>query len=205
MASRSNTPCWEALKFSFSFSHQADDWKAFCTRALDYLEALNINTYEPDNTMTGWKQLRMMFEGEDQQTLQTLLDNETIMSEHQKTSRGVLDTTATTKKSEDHFWHFQDELLLDVCQRTDEGIHVLNTHITTLVNKCKSLTTAPKRCSKLWSCNMEYYTIRPRTGYVNSPSPSLPTRPYSQSANSWSPAVRCFRRPRKRAVQSSLP
>ena len=79
----------------------------------------------------------MMFEGEDWQMLQTLLDNEIITPEHQKTPRQVLDAIATTIKSEDHFWHFQDELLLDVCQRPNEGIHTLNTHITSLINQCK--------------------------------------------------------------------
>ena len=53
MASRPNTPWWEAPKFSFSSSHQMDNWKAFYTRALDYLEALNIDTSEPNDTKTG--------------------------------------------------------------------------------------------------------------------------------------------------------
>ena len=38
-----------------------EDWKAFYTRALNYLEALNINTDELNETKTGWKQLKMMF------------------------------------------------------------------------------------------------------------------------------------------------
>ena len=38
--------------------------------------------------------------------LQTLLNNETITTEHQKTPRQVLDAIATTIKAEDHFWHF---------------------------------------------------------------------------------------------------
>ena len=44
---------------------------------------------------------------------------------------------ATTFKSEDHFWHFQDELLSDVYQKPNKGIYVLNTLITSLVNQCK--------------------------------------------------------------------
>ena len=76
-----------------------DDWKAFHTRVLDYHEALNIDTNEPENTKTGWKQLKMMFEGEDWQTLQALLENETIILDHQKTPRCVLDAIATTIKS----------------------------------------------------------------------------------------------------------
>ena len=42
-----------------------DDWEAFYTMALDYLEALNIDTDESDNTKTSLKQLKMIFEGED--------------------------------------------------------------------------------------------------------------------------------------------
>ena len=96
-----------------------DNWKAFYTRALDYLEALNIDTHEPNVSKIGLKQWKMMFEGKDWQMLQTLVDNETIMLDHQKTHRHVLDAIANTIKSEDHFWHFWDELLLDVCKRPD--------------------------------------------------------------------------------------
>ena len=79
----------------------------------------------------------MMFEIKDWQTLQTLLDNETITLEHQKTPRCVLDAIATTTKSKDHFWHFWDKILLDVCHRPNEGIHALKTCISTLANPYK--------------------------------------------------------------------
>ena len=117
MASRSTTPHLEASMFSFQSSQLSEDWKTFYTRALDYLEALNIDTDEPDDNKTSWKQLKMMLDGKDWQTLQTLLNNETMAPEHQKTPRQVPDASATTFKSEDHFWHFQDELLSDMCQR----------------------------------------------------------------------------------------
>ena len=73
---------------------------------LNYLEALNIDTDEPNDTKAGQKQLKMESEGEDWQTLETLLDNEKITPEYQKTLRQVLDAIATTIYSEDHFWHF---------------------------------------------------------------------------------------------------
>ena len=73
----------------------------------------------------------MMFEGEDWQTLQTLINNCTITLGSQKTLQQVLDAIETTIKSEEHFWHFQDELS-DVHQLPNKGIHALNTHITTL-------------------------------------------------------------------------
>ena len=80
MASHPNT-CWETPKFNFNSPHQSEDWKDFFTRALDYLEALNIDTDEADNWHTGWKQLKMMFQGEDRQTLHSLIDNTTFTSE----------------------------------------------------------------------------------------------------------------------------
>ena len=63
---------WEAPKFNLNSSHQSEDWKVFYTRALDYLEALDINT---DEWCICWKQLNMMFEGKDGQTLQSLINN----------------------------------------------------------------------------------------------------------------------------------
>ena len=68
-----------------------------------------------------------------------------------------------------------------------------------------SPTKTQRKCSKSWSCSIQYATTMPRTGFTSNTSPSLPTRPSSHSANSWSPAARCFRRPMKKAVQSSLP
>ena len=69
----------------------------------------------------------MMLEGKDCQTLKTLLNNETITPEYQKTPRWVLDAIAIIIKSEDHFWHFWDELLLDVYQWPEKDMHALNT------------------------------------------------------------------------------
>ena len=63
MASHPNNH-WEAPKSNFNSPHQSEDWKFVFTMLLDYLEALNINTDEADNQCTGWKQLKMMFEGE---------------------------------------------------------------------------------------------------------------------------------------------
>ena len=44
---------------------------------------------------------------------------------------------STMIKSEEPFWHFQDELLSNVCQLPNEGIHALSTLICTLVSQCK--------------------------------------------------------------------
>ena len=71
MASR-NTPYWVVPKFSFTSQNQAEDWKLFYTRALDFLKALDINPDEEDQGKMGWLQIKMMFEGEDHQALSNI-------------------------------------------------------------------------------------------------------------------------------------
>ena len=104
----------------------------------------------------------MMFECEDRQTLQTLLNNETTILEHQKIPWHMLDVIVIAIKSEDHFWNFWGDLLSDVCQRPDEGFHALNTWITTLVNQCKFSDLNTKEMLKImvlqhaaWYCKVQ--------------------------------------------------
>ena len=94
---------WEAPKFNFNSPHQLEDWKVFYTRALDYLEALDINTDEADDCHTGWCQLKMMFEGEDRETLESLTDNGTVTLEHKEMPHDALDAIATTIKAKEAF------------------------------------------------------------------------------------------------------
>ena len=77
MASRSTAHHWEAPKFSFSSPNQAAE--AFYTRALDFLEALDIDPEAADQHKCRWRQIKMMFEEEDCQALQTLIDNNTVI------------------------------------------------------------------------------------------------------------------------------
>ena len=79
----------------------------------------------------------MMFTGDDIQALQTLIDNNTIISEDQLTPSLALKAIQTTVKEEEHYWHCRDEIMSDVRQQPNEQIHTLNTRITTLVNNCK--------------------------------------------------------------------
>ena len=97
------TSCWEAPKFNFNFPQQSEDWRVFYTRATDYLEALDIDAKEAEECKRGWKQLKMMFEGKDWQTLQSLIDNVSITLESQRTPELGLDATGTTIKAEEHF------------------------------------------------------------------------------------------------------
>ena len=69
MGSRSTNPHWEAPKFLFKAPNQADAWKSFYTRALDFLEALDIDPNVEDQGKKEWTQIKMMFEDEDCQAL----------------------------------------------------------------------------------------------------------------------------------------
>ena len=77
-----------------------------------------------------------MFEWDDLQALQILIDNKTIPFEAQHTPSLALNTIQSVIKDV-HFWHYCDEILSDLCQLPNEGIHSLNSHINFLVSKCK--------------------------------------------------------------------
>ena len=62
--------------------------------------------------------------------------------EHMLTPKATLDATATSIKSEGHSWAHRDELVSDLQQQPDEGIHALSQHICELINKSK-FTHAP--------------------------------------------------------------
>ena len=55
-----------------------------------------------------------MFEGDDRQALQSLIDSGTITEESMKTPQHAIDAVWTTIKSEEHFWAFCDELLSNI-------------------------------------------------------------------------------------------
>ena len=86
------------------------DWRTFYTRALDYLDALDIDTEQADDHHKGWKQLKLISEGKDRKAVQTLIDNGTITQENMKTPHTALDAISMTIKSEEHFWAHRDEL-----------------------------------------------------------------------------------------------
>ena len=136
MASRAPTARWEAPQFSFNLPQQTQEWKNFYTRVLDYLETLDIDPEAQNDARCGWKQIKMMFQGEDRQALQSLIDNNTITPEDQKTPKHALKAIQSCIKEEEHFWHFRDEVMSDFRQQPEEQIHALNTRITTLVNNC---------------------------------------------------------------------
>ena len=78
MVPNSKTPWWEAPKISFDVPNQAEEWKISYMKAVDFLETLDIDADREDDTKQGWWQMKMMFHGEDRQSLQTLINNNTI-------------------------------------------------------------------------------------------------------------------------------
>ena len=137
MASRSNTSHWETQKCTFSAPNQGDEWKAFYICLVDFLKAIAIDTGSEGDTKKGWKQLHMMFTGEDHQALQTLINNGTITPEDQKVCIRVVDAIQRTITVKEHFWHQQYEILSDLRQKIEYGIHILSNHITTFMNNTK--------------------------------------------------------------------
>ena len=91
----------------------------------------------------------MMFQGEDRQTLQSLLDNNTITKEDQLTPTQALKAIQTSVKEDEHFWHFRDELHSDFRQEQQEGIHTLSNRITTLINNCTFTDSSTKETLKI--------------------------------------------------------
>ena len=90
-----------------------------------------------------------MFEDEDCIALQTLSDNQTISPETQWTPSLMLKAIQLVIKEDVHFWHHRDELLTDLQQLPDKGIHALSTHIITLVAKCRFPSQEIKEMMKL--------------------------------------------------------
>ena len=113
MASLSHRGCWEAPTFHFNSPNQSEDWSVFYTRALDYLDALDIELDTADQSHKGWKQLKLMFDGDDRKALQSLIDSGVGTPEHMLTPKAALDAIKTTIKSEEHFWAYRDELVSD--------------------------------------------------------------------------------------------
>ena len=93
---QSTTSRWEAPKFSFTSKDEAAAWKEFYTRAIDYLETLDIDTEAEDENKKGWKQIKMMFTEEDRQALQILINNNTITPEDHHTPIRALKAIQTT-------------------------------------------------------------------------------------------------------------
>ena len=93
---------------------QAGAWRNLYTRAIDYLETLDIDPEREDDNKKGWDHINMMFTGEGRQAPQTLIDNNTITPEDQCTPIHALKAIQTTIKEEEHYWHYRDKIMSDI-------------------------------------------------------------------------------------------
>ena len=127
---------WTAPTFSFDAADQPNAWKDFYIRAIDYLETIDIDPRKEDQQLKGWKQIKMMFTGEDRRALQTLIDNNTITAADQRTPTLALKAIQTAIKEGEHYWHYRDEVLSHIRQQPEEQVHTLSNRIIDLVNNC---------------------------------------------------------------------
>ena len=111
MAQNNMNTRWTAPTFTFNMEDQPAAWRDFYTRVIDYLETIDIDPEEEDQHKRGWKQIKMMFTGEDRQALQTLIDNNTITPTDQCTPTLALKAIQTAIKDGEHYWHYRDEVL----------------------------------------------------------------------------------------------
>ena len=108
MASSGHYSHWQPPTFHFNTPNQSENCSTFYTRALDYLDALDIEPEVADESCKGWKQLKLMFEGKDRKALQSLIDCGVMTSDHMLKPKAALDAIGTTIKSEEHFWAYRD-------------------------------------------------------------------------------------------------
>ena len=72
-----------------------------------------------------------------------------MIPEHMLTHKAALGAIGTTIKSEEHLWAYRDELMLDLQQLPDEGIHALSQCICDLITKSKFGNTQTVETIKL--------------------------------------------------------
>ena len=149
MASRPTPHHWEAPIFSFNSPNQVAEWQVFFTRAVDFLEALDIDPEAADQNKCGWRQIKMMFKGEDCQALQTLTDNNTVTPEAQQTPMQALKAIQSIIKEDVHFWHHCNQLFSDLFQLSEEGVYVLSNRICATITTCQFSSPEIKEIMKI--------------------------------------------------------
>ena len=117
----SSTPQWEAPKFSFNAEDQASAWREVYTRAIDYLETLDIDPEREDENKKG-------MEADKNDVYRRRKDKHykhwlTITPEDQLTPMCALKAIQTTIKEEEHYWHYRDKMMSDIRQQPNEQFH----------------------------------------------------------------------------------
>ena len=169
-----------------------------------------------------------MFEGDNRKALQSLTYNGNITEKSMKTPWHALDAIGMTIKSEEHFWAFQDKLMLGnsqvrvyMCCPPTSVTSSPSAHSP--IPKCRkysklwsptSVTSSPsahspipkcRKYSKSWSYNMQCNIMRPETGSTNRTSPSSPTSLFPPSVSSLNPDVSNTKKPRRGDELTSHP
>ena len=175
MASRgNNTLYWKNPKFSFSIPNQSNEWTAFYIQANNFLEALSINAKEEDLSPNGLKQLKMMFKGEDQQALQTLIKTSTITWENQKTPRR-LSMPLPLKSSLKSTFGTSEMSPSQMCDSSQIREFMQVQGSPPFSTTVSSPTRRWRRPSRSCYSSMQWGTTRLMTGFAKMSS-SLPTR-----------------------------
>ena len=78
----------------------------------------------------GWKQLKIIFKGEDCCALQSLVDDGTITPNAQRTAKAMYNAIPSIIKEEEPFWHYRHEIVSDLHQKLDDHKHTLSNHIS---------------------------------------------------------------------------
>ena len=112
------------------------------------------------------------------EALQMLTDNGTITKENIKTPHDVLD-------AKEHLWAHRDELLSDIRQQPNEGIHALSQHICNHITKCKFLHIQTQEILKIMLLQHAVCFHDARDWIVNRTSLHSPTSPCSPTAKYW--------------------
>ena len=139
----------------------------------------------------------MMFEEEDQKALQTLIKNGILILEDKKISMSVQDTTQTTIKDEEHFWHFSDELLSDIRQLPERGIHTLSIQIITILNNCKFTHIETKVTLNIMLLQHVVRYCKALYWIQQQDQQQLTYQTHFPTGNCSNPSVSSFRRPRR--------
>ena len=139
-----------------------------------------------------------MFKGDDRQTLQSLIDNGTITEESMKTPQLALDAIGTTVKSKEHFWLSGTNCCPMLGNSQTRAYICCPCTSVTLSLNANFPTPTFRKCSKSWSCSLQYIIMRPGTGSANRTSPSSHTSSCSLSLNCLNPGVSSTKKQRKR-------
>ena len=195
---QSITTRWTGPTFSFNTEDKPTAWREFYTRVIDYLETIDIDSEQEDQYKRGWKQIKMMFTGEDRQALQTMIDNNTITPADQCTPVQELKAIQTAIKDEEHYWHYRDKVLSDIRQHPGKQVHALNNRITTLINNCSFQDQQTTETMKIMLLQhaIRYHEV---CNWIRQQDPAaLPTRHSYNIANNSSNAASNFKKHNKK-------